>query len=124
MACRDGLVNMENRLSHFFHIPQAIFSLLFSAFNLRRLRCRKPAAPLAINLFVDIVIAFFAITYGAGGLSGLLDGSGGWCSYPGGDYLICERGALAVKVFAGIAMGAAIVFGCVYPFWRNFVYLC
>ena len=98
------------------HIPQAIFSLLFSAFNLRRLRSRKPAAPLAINLIVDIVIAFFAIIYGAGGLSGLLDGSGGWCSYPGGDYLICERGALAVKVFAGIAMGAGIMFGCVYSF--------
>ena len=90
---------------------QAIFSLLFSAYNLRRLRSNKRAAPLAINLIVDIVIAFFAITYGAGGLSGLLDGQGGWCSYPGGDYLICERGRLAVQVFAGIAMAAGIISG-------------
>ena len=90
---------------------QAIFSLLFSAYNLRRLRSNKPAAPLAINLIVDIVVAFFAITYSAGGLSGLLDGKGGWCSYPGEDDAFCWRGALPVKVFAGSAMGAGIVFG-------------
>ncbi|KAL9131092.1 MAG: hypothetical protein Q9175_006856 [Cornicularia normoerica] len=92
-------------------VAPAIFSLLFSAYNLRRFRSSKPAAPLVINAIVDIVIAFFAITYGTGGLSGLLDGQGGWCSYPGGDYFICRRGALPVKVFAGIAMGAGIVLG-------------
>ncbi len=90
---------------------QAIFSLLLSAYNLHRVRFNKPAASLAINLIVDIVIAFFAITYGAGGLSGLLDGQGGWCSYLGEDDGSCDRRALPVKVFAGIAMGAGIVFG-------------
>ncbi|CAD6564456.1 MAG: hypothetical protein ASARMPRED_004421 [Alectoria sarmentosa] len=95
-------------------LAPAIFSLLFSAYSLRRVHSNKSAAPLALNLIVDIVIAFFAITYGAGGLSGLLDGQGGWCSYPGGDYSICRRGALPVKVFAGIAMGAGIAFGVMH----------
>ena len=97
--------------SHSYSHAQAIFSLLFSAYNLRRIRSNIRAAPPAINLILDIVIAFFAMTYGAGGLSGLLDGQGGWCSYPGEDYLICERGALAMQVFAGIAMAASVIFG-------------
>ena len=89
---------------------QAIFSLLFSAYNLRRFRSNKSPTPL--NLIVDVVIAFFAITYGAGGLSALLDGRGGWCSYAGGDdYSLCRRGALPVMVFAGMAMGAGILCG-------------
>lgn len=92
-------------------VAPAILSLLFSAYNLRRLRFGKPVAPLALNLIVDVVIAFFAITYGGGGLSGLLDGRGGWCSYPGGDHSMCRRGVLPVKVFAGVAMGAGMVFG-------------
>lgn len=90
---------------------QAIFSLLFSAYNLRRIRSQKPAAPLAINLIVDVVIAFFALAYGAGGLSGLLDGQGGWCMNPVGRPVSCGHGELVVKVFAGIAVGAGIVFG-------------
>lgn len=90
---------------------QAIFSLLFSAYNIRRLASRKPAAPLAINLIVDVVIAFFALTYGASGLSGLLDGQGGWCSYPGGQDAGCGRRELVAKVLAGIALGAGVVFG-------------
>ena len=110
-AGRRGFFSLLSQSQFFSSVRQALFSLLFSAYNLRRFRSRKPAAPIAINLVVDVVVAFFAITYGAGGLSGLLDGQGGWCSYPGGDYAICRRGALPVKVFAGIAMGAGIVVG-------------
>lgn len=96
-------------------VAPAIFSLLFSAYNLRRLRSNnRPAPPLALNLLVDVAIAFFAINYGAGGLSGLLDGQGGWCSYPGGDYALCERGSLAVKVLAGMAVGMGVVFGAMH----------
>ena len=75
-------------------IFQAVFSLLFSMYNLVQLRNGLGVPSLAINLLCDILVAVFAISYGGDGLSGI------------------DRGTLMpAKVLAGIALAIGIICG-------------
>lgn len=56
-------------------------------------------APLAFNMLFDILIAAFAISYGAAGLSGVAD------------YYGWNWGNLAVRVLSGIGLGMGLIFG-------------
>ena len=73
---------------------QAVFSLLFSMYNLAGLRNGRGVAPLAVNLLCDILVAVFAISYGANGLSDM------------------SRGPLIpAKILAGIALAIGAICG-------------
>ncbi|KAK0513634.1 hypothetical protein JMJ35_003998 [Cladonia borealis] len=75
-------------------IAPAVFSLLFSMYNLVQLRNGLGVPSLAINLLCDILVAVFAISYGGDGLSGI------------------DRGPVTpAKVLAGIALAIGIICG-------------
>lgn len=68
--------------------------------------------PLLINIIVDILITCLGIAYGAAGLANI---NGSYC-YLWGPHdpnrrEICMRHALPARIFAGIALGTACVFG-------------
>jgi len=65
-------------------------------------------APPLINIILDVLVAIFAIVYGASGLAGT--GEGYCYSYPRFDNS-CMRRALPAQILAGIALGSAVVFG-------------
>lgn len=90
--------------------PQAIFSLLISTLNLARLRRGLSVTPLLINIIIDVLVAFFAIAYSASGLAGI-DGDYCYGPYDPHRHGSCMRHALPARIFAGIALGAACVFG-------------
>lgn len=76
---------------------QAVFSILFSTYNLAGLRNRLGGAPLAVNMLCDILVAAFIISYGAIGLDGI--------SY----------GSIPAKILAGLALAIGIICGWVIP---------
>lgn len=78
----------------FAHIFQAVFSLLFSAYNLAGLRKGHGVAPLVVNMLCDILVAVFAISYGANGLSELSYGR-----------------PIPAKILAGIALAIGTICG-------------
>ena len=81
---------------------QAVFSLLFSSYNFALLRKRlgiaPGIAPLVVNMLCDILVAVFAISYGATALDGISYGPLG-----------------PAKILAGIALGIGIICGWVTP---------
>lgn len=88
--------------------------MLISAFNLARLRRGLTPAPLFINIIVDILVAIFAIVPGASGLSGMGDSYcyiHYWDEPDEREIGRCLRRALPARIFAGIALGSAVIFG-------------
>ena len=77
---------------------QAVFSLLFSTYNLAGLRNCLGVAPLAVNMLCDILVAAFMISYGAIGL----------------DHISYGR-LIPAKILAGIALAIGIICGWVVP---------
>lgn len=81
---------------------QAVFSLLFSSYNLALLRNRlgmaRGVVPLAVNMLCDILVATFTISYGATALDGIGYGRPG-----------------PAKILAGIALAIGIICGWVAP---------
>ena len=90
MHIKDPTVVLFNVLTIF----QAVFSLLFSMYNLAKLRNGLGGASLAINLLCDILVAVFAISYGANGLSDIDSGP-----------------PIPAKILAGIALAIGIICG-------------
>ena len=80
------------------HMLQAVFSLLFSSYNLALLRNRlgiaPGVAPLAVNMLCDILVAAFTISYGATALSVIRYGP-----------------LIPAKILAAIALGIGIICG-------------
>ena len=77
---------------------QAVFSLLFSTYNLAGLRNRLGVAPLAVNMLCDILVAAFAISYGAIGLDNISYGP-----------------TTPAKILVAIALAIGIICGWVVP---------
>ena len=72
---------------------QAVFSLLFSTYNLAGLRNRLGVAPLAVNMLCDILVAAFTISYGVIGLS------------------VISYGPIPAKILAGLALAIGTICG-------------
>ena len=90
MHIKEPTIVLFNVLTIF----QAIFSLLFSMYNLAKLRNGLGGASLAINLLCDILVAVFAISYGGNGLSEIDGGP-----------------PVPAKILAGIALAIGIICG-------------
>ena len=76
------------------HMLQAVFSFLFSAYNLAALRNHRGVAPLAVNMLIDILVAAFATSYGVIGLSNIRYGP-----------------PIPAKILAGIALAIGTICG-------------
>ncbi|MCJ1275900.1 hypothetical protein MMC21_003705 [Puttea exsequens] len=96
-------------------IAPSVLSLLFTTYNLVRLRSHRSAAPLPVSLILDIIIGLIALGYGLAGLPSIADG--GYCySYPHNeiDQDACMRRALPARLVAGVALGAGVLMGLVH----------
>ena len=73
---------------------EAIFSLLFSIYNVAGLRNGLGVIPLAVNMLCDLLVAVIAISYGANGLSNMSGGP-----------------LIPAKILAGIALAIGTICG-------------
>ncbi|MCJ1244076.1 hypothetical protein MMC30_001273 [Trapelia coarctata] len=83
-------------------------ALIVSSINLSRLRGNRPLIPLFFNMIFDLAICFYAIALATPGLADMIDYRD--CTYAD-DEDECLRGALPVRIVAGVMLGTALVVG-------------